>query len=114
MPPRQPGPSPPCAGHARSPLTRDRRRTPGRDLCATQDYPAGEEGEAAHAARCTQAGPGLRMLTTRDGSWAGFARRADGVMITLTGPAEDKAAFRHTRLPVRAGRSGPALAAQHQ
>ena len=85
-----------------------------RDPCATLDYPDGEGGEAAHAARCTQAGTGLWMLTTRDGSWAGFARRAGGVMITLTGPAEDKAALRHARLLVRAGRPGPGLAAQHQ
>jgi hypothetical protein len=66
-----------------------------RDPCATLYYPAGEEGEVAYAARCAQAGPGLWMLTTRDGSWAGFARRAGGVTITLTGYAEDKAALRH-------------------
>jgi hypothetical protein len=64
------------------------------DPCATLYYPAGE-GEVALAARCAQAGPGLWMLTTSDGSWVGFARRADGVTITLTGWAGDKAALRH-------------------
>jgi hypothetical protein len=83
------------------------------DPCATLDYPAGEEGDAAHAARCTQTGPGLWMLTTRDGSWAGFARRA--------GRGDDHAHRPRTKPPsgmrvcwcVR-GRSGPGLAAQHQ
>jgi hypothetical protein len=35
------------------------------------------------------------MLTTKDGSSVGFVRRADGVTITLTGSAGDKAALRH-------------------
>jgi hypothetical protein len=35
------------------------------------------------------------MLTTSDGSQVGFARRSDGVTITLAGYASDKAALRH-------------------
>jgi hypothetical protein len=97
----------PCGASRTGTFASATRRLPGR-------YPDGEEGEAAHPARCTQAGPGLWMLTTRDGSWAGFARRADGVTITLTGYAEDKAALRHatmaahTELWPRIGRPGTA------
>ena len=64
------------------------------DPCATLYYPIGD-GAVALAARCAPAGPGLWMLTTGDGSSVGFARRADGVTITLTGSAGDKAALRH-------------------
>jgi len=64
------------------------------DPCATLYYPAGDS-QVARAARCAQAGPGLWMLTTSDGFQAGFARQADGVTITLTGYAADKAALRH-------------------
>ena len=45
------------------------------DPCATLYYPAGED-EDALAARCAEAGPGLWMLTTSDGSQVGLARRA--------------------------------------
>lgn len=61
--------------------------------CATLYYPEGEAQDAL-AATCAQAGPNLWVLTTSDGSSVGFVRRADGVTITLTGSAEDKAALR--------------------
>jgi hypothetical protein len=64
------------------------------DLCATLSYPDGDAQDAL-SARCAEIGPGLRMLTTNDGSRVGFVRRADGVTITLTGFARDKAALRH-------------------
>jgi hypothetical protein len=84
------------------------------DPCATLYYPAGED-QVASAARCTKAGLGLWMLTTSDGSSAGFVRRANGVTITLTGSDGDKAALRHAIMAAhRAGdaelwpRIGPA------
>ena len=64
------------------------------DPCATLYYPDGDSQDAL-AARCAKIGPGLWMLTTGDGSSVGFCRRADGVTITLTGFAGDKAALRH-------------------
>ena len=69
-------------------------RGPSANPCATLYYPAGD-GQSAYAARCARAGPGLWMLTTRNGSSACFARRAGGVTITLAGYAVDKAALRH-------------------
>jgi hypothetical protein len=84
------------------------------DPCATLYYPDGDS-QVARAATCAQAGPGLWMLTTSDGSQVGFARRADGVTITLAGYAADKAALRHAIMAAhRAGdaelwpRIGPA------
>ena len=84
------------------------------DPCATLYYPAGD-GQVARAATCAPAGPGLWMLTTSDGSQVGYARRADGVTITLAGYAADKAALRHAIMAAhRAGnaelwpRIGPA------
>lgn len=64
------------------------------DPCATLYYPDGDSQDA-RAAKCAEIGPGLWMLTTKDGSSVGFVRRADGVTITLTGSAGDKAALRH-------------------
>jgi hypothetical protein len=64
------------------------------DPCATLYYPDGDSQDAL-AAKCAETGPGLWMLTTRDGSSVGFVRRADGVTITLTGSVGDKAALRH-------------------
>jgi hypothetical protein len=64
------------------------------DPCATLYYPDGDSQDAL-AAKCAQIGPGLWMLTTSNGSSAGFVRRADGVTITLTGSVGDKAALRH-------------------
>jgi hypothetical protein len=82
--------------------------------CGTLYYPAGD-GQVPLAARCAQAGPGLWVLTSSDGSSVGFARRAGGVMITLAGYAADKAALRHAIMAAhRAGdaelwpRIGPA------
>jgi hypothetical protein len=82
--------------------------------CATLYYPDGD-GQSAYTARCAQAGPGLWVLTTSNGSSVGFARRADGVTITLAGYAGDKAALRHAIMAAhRAGdaelwpRIGPA------
>ena len=62
--------------------------------CAILDYPDGD-AQKSEAARCAKAGPGLWTLTTADGAYAGFVRRADGVTITLTGSAADQAALRH-------------------
>ena len=64
------------------------------DPCATLYYPDGDAQDGLPA-KCAQIGSGLWMLTTKNGSWAGFVRRADGVTITLTGFARDKAALRH-------------------
>lgn len=64
------------------------------DPCATLYYPDGDAQDAL-AAKCAEIGPGLWMLTTKDGSRVGFVRRADGVTITLTGWVGDKAALRH-------------------
>jgi hypothetical protein len=62
------------------------------DPCATLDYPASDSQEALPA-RCTDIGPGLWMLTTKDGSSVGFVRRADGDTIMLTRRGWDKAAL---------------------
>jgi hypothetical protein len=75
----------------------------GPSCSATLYYPAGDS-QTARPARCTDAGPGLWMLTTSDGSQIGFARRADGVTITLTGYATDKTALRHAIMAARRAR----------
>ncbi|HEX6453893.1 MAG TPA: hypothetical protein VF060_31080, partial [Trebonia sp.] len=64
------------------------------DPCATVYYPDGDAQDALPA-RCAEIGPGLWMLTAKDGSSVGFVRRANGVTITLTGWIGDKAALRH-------------------
>lgn len=73
--------------------------------CATLDYPDGDAQEP-EAATCAKAGPGLWTLTTHDGAYAGFVRRADGVTITLTGFAYDRAALH--RAIMAAHRAGDA------
>jgi hypothetical protein len=45
--------------------------------------------------QCAEIGPGLWILTTKDGSSVGFVRRADGVTITLTCSVGDKTSLRH-------------------
>jgi hypothetical protein len=64
------------------------------DPCATLYYPDGDSQDAL-AAKCAEIRPALWMLTASNGSSVGFVRRADGVTITLTGSAGDKAALRY-------------------